>query len=111
MEGEATQVQPQQPPAELVITLDPPIKFNGGTYDTLALKEPRVRDVQKAEKHLRTVNQEALRNYSVSLVTNVSELPEPVVLALPISQMNKAMQYLTSFIEAGPATGNNSSET
>ena len=87
---------------ELNIDLDPPITFNGGSFDRLTLTEPVGKDVQKAESTLKSgVNVESLRAYQIMLITLVSKLPRGVIEQLPIRKLNEASRYLQSFIEAG----------
>lgn len=94
------------PPETLELAIEPAIELKGGRYDALRLREPRVIEVRQAESHLRSsVNVETMRKFQIALIAKVADVPEPVIEGLPISTLNKAMEYLQSFMDAGQGTG------
>ena len=104
-----TEISPDDDlPRFLVITIDPPVEWNGKTYDELRLEEPTGKMIQKAEQELSNgANFAALRNYQFSLVSNASGVPRQAVEMMRISQIQKAADFLASFMPGGLGTGGN----
>ena len=93
-------------PDTLTVELKTPIELKGQRHTELVLREPRAIDVRQAESHLRaSVNVETLRKYQIALIAKVAGVPEPVVEAMAITQLNEAAAYLQGFIEAGRKDG------
>ena len=97
------------PPLEaLSIEIDPPIKFMGVSYSEINLREPLASEVRKARQMMRSPgNLFESRRAQMSLITAVSELPAPVIDALPIRRLNEAGRVLSRFTIAGRKTGSN----
>lgn len=93
-------------PPSKTITINPPIKHAGASYDAIVLREPTVGEVRKADKQLGPgITQETLRLRSIWLVSFVSGVPVPVLEQVGISTLNRAMAYLTPFLESGRGIG------
>lgn len=93
-------------PRILVIDLDPPIEWNGKTYETMRIEEPTGRMVLKAESELQGgANFLTLRNYQFSLVSNASGIPRQAIEMMRISDITKASDFLASFMPGGLRTG------
>jgi hypothetical protein len=93
-------------PETLVIDIDPPITFKGGSYAALPLREPRAGEVRKAEGFMRNgIHAESMRLYTINLVSTVSNWPILAVEQLPISKLNEAAAFLAGFTEGGLRTG------
>ncbi len=91
---------------EYSIELDEPVTHRGVKYERIDLREPKLGDVRKAESHLRLgATADAIRSYQLTLVAAVSEIPYDAIEQFPISDLNKAGEWLSSFINAGRATG------
>ncbi|HET6606746.1 MAG TPA: phage tail assembly protein [Rhodopila sp.] len=81
------------------IFLDDPIKFNGGEYSQLELREHTIGEWKKAETH-RTAT-----THFIQLISSVSGWPVPAVEQLPQSKFDEAVLFLQGFMKRGPATG------
>jgi hypothetical protein len=93
-------------PQTLTIELAKPIEFQKGAYQALALREPTVGEMRKADGQCRnSVNMETLRLRDIHLVAMVSGWPVPAVEMMPISKLEEASKFLLGFIETGPKTG------
>ncbi|TMV78777.1 phage tail assembly protein [Thioclava sp. BHET1] len=84
------------------IELDKALEFNGGTYQTLRLREFTVGEWDRAQTHNGDTAQ------MIALMTAVSGWPEPVIRQLPMSSYNAGMAYLMGFFTAGLPTGDSS---
>lgn len=88
-------------PESLVIELDKPISYNGGSYDRLELREPTVGEVSRALK-----KGPADLDIAMVLIVAVSGAPPAVVEKLPITVVARASDYLKGFTTpAGRGTG------
>lgn len=93
-------------PRVLVIDLDPPIEWNGNTYEVMRVEEPNGRMVLKAESELQNgANFLTLRNYQFALVSNASGIPRQAIELMRISDITKASDFLASFMPGGLRTG------
>ena len=89
------------PPARLTIAVQPPIVHEGGTFESLELREPRVSEVQRAEEALTgAVTATSVLDSEIALVALVSGWPTEAVEELPAGILNRASEYLSRF-EAG----------
>lgn len=91
----------------LVIELDPPLRLpNGEEYAAIRLSEPRVADVEAAERALaRGTNPHSMRVYQQTLLSRAGDLPPALVPLLPVRVVNRGHLFLSRFIKAGSATG------
>lgn len=85
----------------LSIHLDEPIKFSGGEYQQLDLREFTVGEWKKSELHSRATAQ------YTQLLSSVSTWPVPAIEMLPISKFDEAIAFLVGFMRRGQATGEN----
>ncbi len=94
------------PPVTLTIPLVPPIVWQGGTHDSITLKEPTAGQKQTATEQLRnSTNAATIALYEIYLVSLVSGKPVDVVRLLPVSVLNRAMAYVDFFLQDGRRTG------
>jgi hypothetical protein len=95
-----------EPARTLDIEIDPPVDANGRTWTMLHLEEPTARMIERAEAELAgAVNMHTMRKYQIALVSQCSGAPRAVVEQMRISQVREAADFLSSFIAAGPPTG------
>jgi hypothetical protein len=95
-------------PRTLELDIDPPIEWNGKTYATMHLEEPTGHQIERAEAELAVaVNVHTLRKYQFAIISQASGMPRQAVEKMRISQIKEAADFLTSFISAGPETGEN----
>lgn len=93
-------------PRFLVIEIDPPIEWNGKTYAEMRLEEPTGQMIAKSEQELANgANFAALRAYQFALVSNCSGVPRQAIEKMRISQIQKAADFLSSFMPGGLRTG------
>lgn len=93
-------------PRFLVFDIDPPIEWNGKTYSEMRLEEPTGQMIVKSEQELANgANFAALRNYQFALVSNCSGIPRQAIEKMRISQIQKAADFLSSFMPGGLRTG------
>jgi hypothetical protein len=95
-------------PRVLDIEIDPPVEWNGKTYNVLHLKEPTGRQVERAEGELTAnSNFQSLRKYQFALLSLVSGVPRQVIEQMRITQINEGTDFLRPFISGGQETGGN----
>lgn len=93
-------------PRVLDIDIEPPLEVNGKTYSSLHLEEPTARMVERAEAELAgNMSVHSLRKYQIALVSQGAAVPRAVIEQMRISQVREAADFLSSFIGAGPPTG------
>ena len=87
----------------LDLVLDPPIKVGRITYDRLHLEEPTARMLETAEKEFNGgTSIYALRRYQIAFVSVAAGVPRAVVLAMPVSQVIQASNFLCAFVAPEP---------
>jgi hypothetical protein len=97
---------PTDHPATYTIILAMPITFDGRQVSQLVLREPRVKEVLRADEQLRHgVSPHSLRNREIYLISFISGQPVPVIEQMNISQLNEAMKYVNPFLNSGQETG------
>ena len=89
---------PRNTDAELVIPLTRKIEKMNRIVDQLELREPTTGEVEEAQRKLIANTSEAMRAMQIHLIALVSDLPRPVVEAMPVSVINQGSRYLTGFI-------------
>jgi hypothetical protein len=94
------------PDATFTLPLSKTINFDGREYTHITLQEPSVKTVLRADEHLRNgMMAHALRNREIYLVALTAAVPVPVVEAMRISDLNRALAYILPFLELGQKTG------
>ena len=85
---------PAPPPAELTITLQPPVNFGGIDYGQLQLREPTAGEMIACDD---------VRGYAwmVKLASKVAAVPAQAVEKVRVSEILEAGEYLLGFTNAG----------
>lgn len=92
------------PLPELEIIFDEPIEYNGKTYNSIVLREPKSVELQNALATLgKGDTPDAMFKYNNSLISAVAgengkSLPRQVAEQMPIRKFNEAVKYLESFL-------------
>jgi hypothetical protein len=93
-------------PPTLVLNLDKPITFQGGTYNSIELQEPTAGHRRTAAEQLRNGNNAATATlWEIHFVALVSGKPVAVIEQIPLSVLNRAMEYIEHFLVLGRLTG------
>jgi|ERR1017187_1849576 hypothetical protein len=92
-------------PISLAIEFDPVIEWNGGSYDAIELREPKIREIEAALGVIQNKSDaQSMVRYQIALITGVSGKPKQVIEQMKVSDVNKAFDYLTGFSNPSPAT-------
>lgn len=93
-------------PRQMRIDLDPPIHWNDNDYTEITIREPTGAEVLRAEGELgQQWTAQTFRKYKFALVALVSGEPRQVIERMPISQLERAFDFLNHFINSDRATG------
>ena len=92
-------------PISKVIDFDTPIEWASAKYDSIELREPKMKELSLAYGELKGNDAQAMAKFQMSLVCAVSGAPRQVIENMPISKMNEAFKYLQGFMEVGQETG------
>jgi hypothetical protein len=84
---------------EKSITLRKPVVVGGVTYDTLHLREPEAGELDKASRAQTQVG------VVISLISQVAKVPVLVVSKLCQRDLKEASDFLGSFSDDAPETG------
>ena len=93
-------------PATLDIELDPPIEFAKKTFTMLHLREPTSGETQQALAEIANgSNPYTQHRMATRLVALVAKVPVEVVLKLPESQVQRALDFFARIGTAGRLIG------
>ena len=93
-------------PATVDIEID--VEFQKKRFTTLHLREPKAKEMERAERELNVQNPTAynFRRYELALIAAVAKVPIEVVGELPNSTVRKAWDFLGKALAgATPPTG------
>jgi hypothetical protein len=106
MADEAASPPDDLTPRVLRLDLNPPIHWNDNDYTEITIREPTGSQVLRAEAELgQQWTAATFRRYKFALIALVSGEPRQVIERMPISQLERAFDFLNRFINAAPATG------
>jgi hypothetical protein len=93
------------PPLSLVID-DLDITWNGGSYTSLELREPKIRELEAALGVMKNAGDDPSADirFQIALIVAVSGKPKDVVSQMSVTQVRKAIDYLSGFYRPGVAT-------
>lgn len=90
----------------LTIEFDPAIEHNGQAYHSIELREPRMRELERAYSEVKTsTDAQSLIRFQIALVCAVTGQPKQVIELMSVSQMNEAFNYLQNFMNGSTGTG------
>jgi len=103
--------QIEDPP---VLDLDIDVTVQKKRFTVLHLREPKAKEIERAERELNTVNATPyhFRRYQMAMIAQVAKVPEEVVGELTNTQLRAAWNFLRAKLEPDtPETGETSSPT
>ena len=106
--GSSLPAKPDEIPRALDLEIDPPLEWQGETFDVLHLVEPTFKQKRQSQTALNGQGNmyELMDLQHLALISIVTKVPRGALEDLRISQFNEARDFLLHFVNmSGRATG------